>query len=263
MHMDTHVAMWKSAAVMLLFLSTGCSLDAASRGPFGPEDPETAIPKKPLPTQVPTRHVLEFTADESPGHLKPKMAGTTIDTAVTRSPNSAAVLSAADITALRKAAEAAPRLISLLGDRWAFIDADRMPPKGKVSFGCCRNNARFTRLTYFSYSNNVAIEVDMKDATVLEVARAEGYLPPEGPQDIQRGIELARADARLAGKVQDLQGHGLLMQPDRGFFRNDPGYAHRVIWITFSQGQGGDPKYWAQVDLTEDRVLDAGEEPPR
>ena len=60
-----------------------------------------------------------------------------------------------------------------------------------------------------------------------------------------------------------LQGHGLLMQPDRGFFKNDPGYQHRVIWITFSQGQDGDPKYWAQVDLTEDRVLDAGDEPPR
>jgi len=42
------------------------------------------------------------------------------------------------------------------------------------------------------------------------------------------------------------------MHPDRGFFRNDP----------FSQGQPGDPKYWAVVDLTEDKVLDAGEEPP-
>ncbi len=103
----------------------------------------------------------------------------------------------------------------------------------------------------------------MKDTAVLQVSRNDGYLPPEGPQDVQRGIELARADARLAGKVQALQGHGLLMQPDRGFFRNDPGYEHRVIWITFSQGQDGDPKYWAQVDLTEDRVLDAGDEPPR
>jgi hypothetical protein len=53
------------------------------------------------------------------------------------------------------------------------------------------------------------------------------------------------------------------MHPDRGFFRNDPGYGHRIIWITFSQGQDGDPKYWAVVDLTEDTVLDAGEEPPR
>ena len=42
------------------------------------------------------------------------------------------------------------------------------------------------------------------------------------------------------------------MQPDRGSFKNDPGYEHRVIWIDFPQGQDGNPKYWARVDLTED-----------
>ena len=255
--------MWKSAGLVLLLLSAGCSLDAASRGPFGPNDPETAIPKKPLPALVPTKHVLEFTADESPGHIKPKMAGSAVDAAVTRSPNPTAVLSASDIAALRKTAEADRRVTSLLGARWAYIDADRASSQGKISFGCCQNEARFTKLTYFSYSNNVAIEVRLKDAAVLQADRIDGYLPPEGPQDVQRGIELARADQRLAGKVQDLQGHGLLMQPDRGFIKNDPGYGHRVIWITFSQGLGGDPKYWAQVDLTDDRVLDAGDEPPR
>lgn len=254
--------MWKSAAVILLLLS-GCSLDAASRGPFGPNDPETAIPKKPLPALIPARHVLEFTADESPGHIKPKMAGSVIDAAASRSPNQTVVLSASEVAAMRKTAEADRRVISLLGARWAFIDADPVPPNRKISFGCCEKNARFTRLTYFSYSNNVAVEARLKDGTVLQASRIDGYLPPEGPQDVQRGIELARADSRLAGKVQDLQGHGLLMQPDRGFFKNDPGYAHRVIWITFSQGLGGDPKYWAQVDLTDDRVLDAGDEPPR
>ena len=256
-------AMWTYVTLLLFIVSSSCSLDAASRGPFGPDDPETAITKKPLPAQIPTRHTLEFMADESVGHIKPKMAGTAVDAGVTRSPNQAAVLSASDIAAIRKAAEADPRVSSLLGARWGFIDADRLPPEGKVSFGCCRNQARFSRLTYFSYSNNVAIDVRMKDSTVLQASRNEGYLPPEGAQELQRGIELARADARLAGKVQNLQGHGLLMQPDRGFFKNDPGYEHRVIWITFSQGQDGDPKYWAQVDLTEDRVLDAGDEPPR
>lgn len=255
--------MWTYVALLLFIVNSGCSLDAASRGPYGPEDPETIVPKRPLPAQVPTRHRLEFTADESVGHIKPKMAGTMVEAAVMRSPNQAAVLSESEIAALRKTAEADPKAAALLGARWGFIDADRLPPEGKVSFGCCRNQARFTRLTYFSYSHNVAIAIRMKDGTVFEASRWDGYAPPEGSQDVQRGIELARADTRLAGKVQGLQGHGLLMQPDRGFFRNDPGYQHRVIWITFSQGQDGDPKYWAQVDLTEDRVLDAGDEPPR
>lgn len=255
--------MWRSLGLAAILCCTGCSLDASSRGPFGPEDPETVIPKRPLPANVPVRHVLEFSADESPGHVKPKMAGTIMDAAVSRSSSAIPPLSATDIAALRNTAEADPRVIALLGPRWGFIEANLAPPKDKGSFGCCRTSARFSKLTYFSYSHNVAIDVRLKDGSVLEVSRAEGYLPPEGPQDVARGIELARADQRLAGKVQDLQGHGLLMQPDRGFFKNDPGYAHRVIWITFSQGVGGDPKYWAQVDLTDDRVLDAGDEPPR
>lgn len=263
MAMEGRITMWTYTTLLLLIVGSGCSLDAASRGPFGPEDPETVIPKTPLPAQIPTRHILEFTADESVGHIKPKMAGTVIEASVMRSPNQAAVLSEAEIIAMRKTAEADPQVASLLGARWGFIDADRLPPDGKVAFGCCRSQTRLARLTYFSYSHNVAIDVHMKDTAVLQVSRNEGYLPAEGPQDVQRGIELARADARLAGKVQALQGHGLLMQPDRGFFKNDPGYEHRVIWITFSQGQDGDPKYWAQVDLTEDRVLDAGDEPPR
>jgi len=248
----------------MLALFTGCTLDAGSRGPFGPEDPETAIPKQALPSQVPMRHALAFTADETPGrHLKPTMAGAVAETALKRSPNPSAILSPVEIAALRKAAESDPRVSALLGDRWGFIEADRSTPEGKVSFGCCRDEARIARLTYFSYSRNVAVEVRLKEQRVIDAARRDGYLPPEGPQDIERGIALARADSRLAGHVQSLQGHGLLMQPDIGLFKNDPGYGHRTIWITFSQGQDGDPKFWAVVDLTDDRVLEAGQEPPR
>jgi hypothetical protein len=248
---------------MLIGFSWGCSLDAKSRGPFGPEDPPTVIPKVPLPSPIVAPHVLEFTGDDAVGHSKPKMAGTPLDMSVKRSQNSSAILTAGEIATLRKTAEADARVAKLLGSRWGFIEADRLPPEGKMSFGCCRDSVHFVRLIYYSYSSNVAVEVRMKETNVFSTARLEGYLPPEGPQDVQRGIELAKADPRLAGKVQPLEGHGLLMHPDLGFFRNDPGYGHRIIWITFSHGQDGDPKYWAVVDLTEDRVLDAGEEPPR
>jgi hypothetical protein len=244
-------------------IGCGCSLDAGSRGPFGPEDPETVVRKTALPDKIPTPHVLQFTGDDTIGHHKPKMAGAALDAAAKRSTNASAVLTSNEVATLRKAAESDARVAALLGSRWGFIDADRLPREGKVSFGCCRHAAGLTRLLYYSYSQNVAVEVRMKETSVLSVSRLEGYLPPEGPQDVQRGIELAKADPRLAGKVEQLEGHGLLMQPDRGFFRNDPGYGHRVIWITFSRGQDGDPKYWAVVDLTEEKVLDAGEEPPR
>lgn len=248
---------------LVIGISYGCSLDAGSRGPFGHEDPETAVQKAKLPDKAPSPHAFQFTGEDTVGHHKPRMAGTVLDVAVKRTTNESAVLTSSEVATLRKAAESDRRVAALLGSRWAFIDADRIPPEGKISFGCCRHTTNLTRLVYYSYSQNVAVEVQMKDTNVLSVSRREGYQPPEGQQDVQRGIELAKADPRLAGKVEQLQGHGLLMQPDRGFFRNDPGYAHRTIWITFSQGQDGDPKYWAVVDLTEDKVLEAGEEPPR
>jgi hypothetical protein len=51
--MGTRPVMWTSAALMLLLLATGCSLDAASRGPFGPEDPETVNAEEAAPRTAP------------------------------------------------------------------------------------------------------------------------------------------------------------------------------------------------------------------
>ena len=244
-------------------LGYGCSLDAGSRGPHGPEDPENAVQKIALPDRVPPPNSFQFTGDDTAGHHKPTMVGATGTTAAKRSTNTAVVLTTDEVAAFRKVAESDRHVMMQLGSRWVFIDADRIPPEGKVTFGCCRQTTGLVRLVYYSYSQNVPLEVRVKDTGVLNVARLDGYQPPEGRQDVQRGIELAKADPRLAGKVDQLQGHGLLMQPDRGLVRNDPGYGHRTMWITFSQGQDGDPKYWAVVDLTEDKVLEAGEEPPR
>lgn len=248
---------------MVVGIGSGCTLDAGSRGPFGPEDPETAAQKAKLPEEVPSPHSLQFTGEETAGHHKPKMVGVSGETAVKRAVNESVVLTADEVATFRTVAENDRGVIPQLGSRWAFIDADRIPPDGKITFGCCRQTTGLVRLVYYSYSQNVAVEVRVKKSGVLSVDRRDGYQPPEGQQDVQRGIELAKADPRLVGKVDQLQGHGLLMQPDQGFFRNDPGYGHRTIWITFSEGQGGDPKFWAVIDLTEDKVLEAGEEPPR
>jgi hypothetical protein len=261
--MNTRFPLQSVGLFVAIGFGYGCSLDAGSRGPFGPEDPETAIQKVTLPGKVPTPHAFEFASEDIVGHHKPKMAGTVQNANAKRATNAPAVLTAEEVAMLRKAAESDRRVSAQLGTRWAFIDADRLPPVGKVSFGCCMHTTGVVRLVYYNYGQNVAVEVLMKETNVLSVSRLVGYQPPEGRQDIQRGIELAKADPRLAGKVEQLQGHGLLMQPDRGFFRNDPGYAHRTIWITFSKDQDGDPKYWAVVDLTEEKVLEAGEEPPR
>ena len=250
-------------AAALLAGMGGCSLGTgASPSSFGPADAETPVAKRPLPEIPPVPHRFEFSGLDESGHVRPKTAGATSPMGVGRTVSPAA-FTTDQIAALRQAAEANPRVAAMLGDRWAFIEADRLMAQGKASFGCCTESFRQARLLYFSYSHNVTVEVQMQDTTVIAVSRREGYIPPEGDQDVQKAVELARGDRRLSGKVAGLEGHGIMMEPKEGIIWDDPGYGHRVMWVTFSQGQDGDPKFWAVVDLTADKVLDAGAEPPR
>jgi hypothetical protein len=251
--------------VILLALAGagGCSFGTgASPATFGPADVETSVEKRPLPGTPPVPHRLEFAGTDEPGHVKPKTAAASAPMGITRTVRPTA-FTTEQVDALRQAAEANPRVAALLGDRWAFIEADRIAAGGKASFGCCSTTVYHARLLYFSYAHNVAVEVQMKDTAVIAFSRREGYIPPEGDQDVRKAVDLARGDGRLSGKVAGLEGHGIMMEPKEGLIWNDPGYGHRVMWVTFSHGEDGDPKFWAIVDLTADKVLDAGAEPPR
>ena len=250
-------------ALAMLLSGGGCSFrTGASPSSFGPPDAETPVAKQPLPGAPPVPHRLEFAGIDDSGHAKPKTTAAAAPMALTRMVNPAA-FTTDQVGALRQAAEANPRVAAMLGDRWTFVEADRLVAEGKASFGCCAATFHQARLLYFSYAHNVAVEVQMKETTVIAVSRREGYIPPEGDQDVRKAVELAKGDSRLSGKVSGLEGHGIMMEPKRGMIWNDPGYGHRVMWVTFSQGQDGDPKFWAVVDLTADEVLDAGAEPPR
>jgi hypothetical protein len=247
----------------LLTSGGGCSLGmGASPSTFGPADVETPVAKQSLAGTPPVPHRLQFAGLDEAGHAKPTTAAAGASMELIRKVSPAA-FTTDQIAGLRQAAEASPRVAAMLGDRWTFVEADRLVAEGKASFGCCSTAFHQARLLYFSYSHNVAVEVQMKNATVIAVSRREGYIPPEGEQDVRKAVELARGDSRLSGKVAGLEGHGIMMEPKQGTIWNDPGYGHRVMWVTFSQGQDGDPKFWAIVDLTADKVLDAGAEPPR
>ena len=247
----------------ILICGSGCSVGTGrSPSTFGPADVETPVAKQPLPGTPPVPHRLQFAGIDEAGHAKPKTAAAGASMELIRKVSPAA-FTTDQIMELRQAAEASPRVAALLGDRWTFIEADRLVAEGKASFGCCSASIHQARLLYFSYTHNVAVEVLLKEMTVIAVSRREGYIPPEGDQDVQKAVELARGDSRLSGKVAGLEGHGIMMEPKQGMIWDDPGYGHRVMWVTFSHGQDGDPKFWAVVDLTDDKVLDAGAEPPR
>ena len=91
---------------------------------------------------------------------------------------------------------------------------------------------------------------DSSAALLLEEARSKA----------DQAVELARKDDRISASIQGLEGHAILMQPGDGIIFNDPGYGHRVFWVTFSQGVSGNPEYWAVVDLSERKVLKADKE---
>lgn len=111
-------------------------------------------------------------------------------------------------------------------------------------------------LLFYSYTNDVAVDVEMKGEDVITIVqRDRSYLPPEGEEEIQQAIDLARKDSRIPGGLPQLDGHAILMQPGDGVLWNEPGYGHRVFWVTFSKGLSGNPEYWAVVDLSAQTVL--------
>jgi hypothetical protein len=235
--------------------------------PRGLEVPETQIEKQPLPGEKPTIHSLKFTPAQGTEHRRPvpvggsTSTGDSADPSLSRKTIEPFSLSDERISALRTIAEDDQGVKRLLGDRYAFIDAEPLATEKKVSFGCCHVTTTRTRLGYYSHTNSMALDVFMRKNHVVRTALREGYLPPESQEDATKAIELARQDSRLSGKVENLDGHVILMEPDEGILWNDPGYGHRTLWVTFSRGNDGDPQYFAVVDLSDQTVLEAGKDP--
>jgi hypothetical protein len=257
------IALLALTATLPLMMSA-CDLWPSRRTVSVRHDPETPVAKTPLPAGAPAPHAVDFIASGEEGHVRPLMAGATAAADVQSQPSAMAV-TAGDARSLDATARKDPRVSQLLGARAAFISAEAADPDSKVDFGCCRAGAPgpAIQLTYYSYATNAAVTVTMRNGAVAGLARRDGYQPPEGEEEVAAAIELGRKDDRLAGRVAGLEGRAILMEPERGVLWNDAGYGHRVLWVTFERGKSGDPLFWAVVDLSEQRVLEAGEEPHR
>ena len=153
---------------------------------------------------------------------------------------------------LREAALADAQVRRLLGERFAFISVDELE-LGKT--GGPQTTAELaTRLTYFSHTNNVAVEVRMLGSKVENVERRQGYQPPEGAEEIDLAVQLARQDSRIREKVAGLEAAALVAFPQK----DQPGYGNRVLYVSFAIAGEGLADYMALVDLTTQKVLGAG-----
>ncbi len=151
----------------------------------------------------------------------------------------------------RDAALQDQRVRDLLGGRFTYIDTDEIEPeKGQAA----SNGPLATRVTFFSYANNVAVLVRMTGLKVESATRRDGYQPPEGRDEIKEAIGLASRDSNLLNRLQGLTGHAILTYPQAG----RPGYGHRILRVTFRNGDEDVPRYFANVDLTDQKVLSAG-----
>lgn len=235
----------------------------------------TKIPKKPLPFHPPPLVEIPLELPPKGGPRRPidAMSPTTFS-----GPGPEIIIIDSDQPGLRATAEHDPAVRTQLGDRFAFINAEEVsadqclvpvptddPPLPRATARSASPDTSVYRLTYYSYTNNVAVYACLNDQQVSSIQPdpRKGYQPEEGDEEITAAIELAKADQRIAQEVQNLHGHAILTSPEeyRYFWVNDEaGFGDRVFWVTFSETPESLALYFARVDLTSQTVLDAGKE---
>lgn len=160
---------------------------------------------------------------------------------------------------LRRQALHDPRIQALLGGRWDYLGCHQTEQRNYRNDG-----ALHARLSFYNYTARQAIDVELVNDDIVEIVRRDDYMPPEGPGEMTQAIAMARADARLRGKVEVLDAHAILQSPA------DPAHplcGRRTLWVVFSEPD--DPRremparFTALVDLTGQQVVWAGAAPCR
>ena len=205
-----------------------------------------------LPERVPEVPVLKFEGPTEGWPPRPQDRTNVVNIPWKPLPG---VLSETETARLRDTALKNTEVTNALGTRFALVVADPIDPeKGSTAQG-----PRAVRLTFYSYANNMALEVVMKSGEVDKLTKREGYQPPEGREEIRLATELALRDARLRASAKGLESTGLVTFPKEG----RPGYGHRVLHINFTKAKADVPSFFALVDLTEQKVLQAGPVVPK
>lgn len=118
--------------------------------------------------------------------------------------------------------------------------------------------AKDERRTYlvvaYDYTSNTAVEIRLDEHGAFIGLSDEHVQPPPIQSEIDRAIELARSDDRLAERVAHLVGMAIpFAGPDNEFA------ARRVLEVLFGCRSERLPRFRAWVDLGTETVLHAGE----
>ena len=209
----------------------------------------TGAKQEPLPQAPPKVPVVEVTGPEEGWPPQPKNV-----TNVTLVPWKEIRGSLTDSleAEIRDAALQDRRVRRLLGKRFAYISTDEIEPRKSKRRDSTKPLA--TQVTFFSHTNNVAVEVTMRGTSVRVAKRKTKDQPAEGAEEIETAVALARSERRLEDKVQNLRGDAILIIVGK----DQPGFGHRVLHVTFSKDDEDLPRYFAMVDLIDQKVISAG-----
>lgn len=204
-----------------------------------------------LPEKIPTPPEVRFTGREEGWPPRPLGRTNVVGVPWTARP---AALTESQEAGLRNTATQDTRVRTALGARFAYVTLAEVEPDKQRPLRAA--DALPVRLTFYSYTNNIAVEVLMRRGAVEGVTRREDYQPPEGADEIKAAIALAQDESRLAAFVKGMHATAIVTYPEQGHL----GYGHRVLHVSFSAGGGEEeaPRYYALVDLTEQKVVTAG-----
>jgi hypothetical protein len=132
--------------------------------------------------------------------------------------------------------------------RHIVIGVSRRVAKGK-------GDAEAYLAVAYDYTNNVAVEINANAQGEVVSVTDERYQPAPVQAEIERAIELARGDERIANKVAGMVGMAI---PFAG--PNNEWERQRVIEVLFGCRSERLPRHRAWVDLSTDTVLRAGHE---
>jgi hypothetical protein len=131
----------------------------------------------------------------------------------------------------------------------------RVTPVGVSRRGEPAKGERRTYLVVaYDYTANMAVEIRLDEHGELLGISDERYQPPPIQSEIDRAIELARTDDRLATKVAGLVAMAIPFSGINSEFTDQ-----RVLEVLFGCRTDRLPKYRAWVDLGTENVLHAGE----
>jgi hypothetical protein len=117
--------------------------------------------------------------------------------------------------------------------------------------------AKGERHTYlvvaYDYSADVAVQITLDERGEVVEMTDERYQPPPIESEIERAIDLARADARLSARVEGLVASAIPFSGHADEFAN-----RRVLEVLFGCRAERLPRFRAWVDLSRETVLHAG-----